>query len=707
MRKHLSAIANDVLQRCAQGADLKLFRTLDASVDALAAEFEMSFKPGVDNYSRRLVEFCSLKALEILSSDLGEKITDGSFSRFTYDMMLAWERPSAPLTDEEPHSESIAKEKEDTKEPLQVNEGDMEDDISLFYSDIMPLLVNEEPSIGEDAYLWFGSILPLPSDVVNARFTFETLTASTAHRLHFPAYDKFLKEIDKCVRYLQKQSTPTGCQLAEDEFILHVEGTARTQRVVRHIGASSWPGRLSLTNKALYFEASGVISYEPALKVDLSKAGVDHQVKAASTGPWGAPLFDKAIVYESSQLSEPLVLEFPEMTSSTRRDHWLTLVKEVTLLHHFVSKFNIESAVQAWEVNSRTTLGVLRLHAAREMLRISPPAPTNFLIFTLYEDQPKGDYVLEQLANSVKLTTKITPRSATSILKSLNMSHPIAASIEMKEGFEEQARSHADSLAALEMTIDQGLLSPLKNMLNWIQSTISWERPPITIIILAMTLVIIYKEWVGYALAAFLMAGDGVMLWARWKRIGERCGEMVVDTSTDKTTMESIVEAQHGLKNLQELVKKANITILKLWSVMVSRAPKHTNAAMLAMAGFAILLGAVPFKYILMGLTLYCFVANSMVVKSKPSSQGNRRLREWWESIPIIPVRTVANPVAKWKQPRAGGAQIRDVCAYTAVRILWIRNGLVKLLVLLDYHYDLHVHWNSKTELILLLTYNG
>lgn len=82
------------------------------------------------------------------------------------------------------------------------------------------------------------------------------------------------------------------------------------------------------------------------------------------------------------------------------------------------------------------------------------------------------------------------------------------------------------------------------------------------------------REWVGYALAAFLMAADGVMLWARWKRIGERCGEMVVDTSTDKTTMESIVEAQHSLKNLQELVKKANITILKLWSVMVSRAPK-------------------------------------------------------------------------------------------------------------------------------------
>lgn len=42
-----------------------------------------------------------------------------------------------------PLQESIAKEKEDTKEPLQVNEGDMEDDISLFYSDIMPLLVSK------------------------------------------------------------------------------------------------------------------------------------------------------------------------------------------------------------------------------------------------------------------------------------------------------------------------------------------------------------------------------------------------------------------------------------------------------------------------------------------------------------------------------------------------------------------------------------
>lgn len=60
-------------------------------------------------------------------------------------------------------------------------------------------------------------------------------------------------------------------------------------------------GKLTLTNYALYFEASGVITYEDALKIDLSK-DKEQSVKPASTGPWGAPLFDKAIVYESPKL---------------------------------------------------------------------------------------------------------------------------------------------------------------------------------------------------------------------------------------------------------------------------------------------------------------------------------------------------------------------------------------------------------------------
>jgi len=45
--------------------------------------------------------------------------------------------------------------------------------------------------------VWFASLFPLSGDVPTSRFSFETLTAPTANLLHYPAYDKFLKEMDK------------------------------------------------------------------------------------------------------------------------------------------------------------------------------------------------------------------------------------------------------------------------------------------------------------------------------------------------------------------------------------------------------------------------------------------------------------------------------------------------------------------------------
>lgn len=49
----------------------------------------------MDGYSKKLVEFCCKKALALLCGTIDETISDGSFSRFTFDMMLAWEMPSS------------------------------------------------------------------------------------------------------------------------------------------------------------------------------------------------------------------------------------------------------------------------------------------------------------------------------------------------------------------------------------------------------------------------------------------------------------------------------------------------------------------------------------------------------------------------------------------------------------------------------------
>ncbi|KAG8073527.1 hypothetical protein GUJ93_ZPchr0006g44629 [Zizania palustris] len=646
------------------------YRTLDKSVDEMVEDFELGLKTAaVDNYSRRLVEFCSLQALQVITSlDLGDKIHDGSLSRFTFDMMLAWETPTP--SDQQITMESIAKEREERKEPLGADGAVMGDETSLFYSDIMPLLVNEEPTVGEDTYVWFGSLFPLACDVINARFTFEALTATTASRLHYPAHDRFLKEMNKSLKFLQEVPTPTGIELAADEFILHMEGTAGTQRVVRHIGTASWPGRLTLTNKALYFEASGKISYKPALKVELSATEIEQQVKTTSTGPFGAPLFDKGIKFE---LLEPLVLEFPEMTSSTRRDMWITLIREVIFLHRFISMYSIDSPIHKWEVHSRIILGVIRLHAAREMLRMSPLPPSSFLVFSLYGELPKGDFVLEQLASNLKETSTITSLSASHVFKGLSKSLPVALSAEIAEDqHDRDSGSHERPLASLENTIGQvrdeareatvanaaiegmeeegiidsllvlvGLVSPISKLLPVIQQTTSWNRPFVTGGVLAVTVLTIYKEWIGLALAASLMLAVGFMVWARKRKSGAMCSEFIIDTSSDKTTMESLVEAQQSLKKVHEYIKTTNVVILRISSIALAKSPKHTEMVIWMLTGLAVALAVIPFKYSLIGLTAGAFMSNTRIVKVLSNPQGCRRWREWWESIPAVPVRAV------------------------------------------------------------------
>lgn len=75
-------------------------------MDHLVEEFEAGWKPELGDYSRKLVEFCSSKALFKLCQNIEERICNGSYSRFTYDMMLAWEKPSA-IDDEESQTVSV------------------------------------------------------------------------------------------------------------------------------------------------------------------------------------------------------------------------------------------------------------------------------------------------------------------------------------------------------------------------------------------------------------------------------------------------------------------------------------------------------------------------------------------------------------------------------------------------------------------------
>ncbi|KAL2900746.1 polyprotein [Bienertia sinuspersici] len=448
-------------------------------------------------------------------------------------------------------SESVGKEKEEKKH-LEVTPP--HEDVLLFYSDIMPLL-----GVQEDAFVW-------------------------------------------CMKYLQKLETPKGVKLADDEFILHVEGTASSQRVVRHVGGTSWPGRLTLTNYAIYFEALGTINYENSMKIDLSRT-IEQNLKPASTGPWGSMLLGNA----------------KNGTSITQ----------------------------------------------------------SFLIFTLFSELPKGDYIIQELAETLKLIDSEEPCSASSILRNLNMPHDFVTDMQLeeqvtvevvpsKDGQDDDISTSdnavADSLATLDHSVTE-VREQAKQIKSAKDTTECIKEEGVVdsaLVLLVRALEATEKqldlasrgtsmgkarECIGKALSAVLLWATYKMLRARKLKIGDKYSKVVVCTASDTTAMESIISAQQGLRTAHDLVQQVNIAILKIYSIMVSRAPKQANTVMMIMVGIAFFVAVVPFKFLIMAGTLYLFAMNTTVCKNlMTNDSGNRRLKEWWDSIPVIPVQTVDDP---------------------------------------------------------------
>jgi hypothetical protein len=163
--------------------------------------------------------------------------------------------------------------------------------------------VDGRRTVGPEAFAKIAPACPAMAHPITVRNLFEVLTSSTGGRLHFLIYHKYLKNLDQvlssAIRISGGHKAPP-LQISEGEVILDIYGAATTKPVLQHIGTSTWPGRLTLTSHALYFEALGVdFSYGEAAVYDLSK-DLKQLVKRESTGPWGAHLFDKAVMYKSS-----------------------------------------------------------------------------------------------------------------------------------------------------------------------------------------------------------------------------------------------------------------------------------------------------------------------------------------------------------------------------------------------------------------------
>lgn len=98
--------------------------------------------------------------------------------------------------------------------------------------------------------------------------------------------------------------------------------------------------------------------------------------------------------------SEPVIMEFPELTGHSRRDYWLAIMREILYAHRFIRKFQI-AGVDKEETLSKAVLGILRLQAFQEMFSSVPVRYESLLMFSLADQLPGGDLILETFANMI------------------------------------------------------------------------------------------------------------------------------------------------------------------------------------------------------------------------------------------------------------------------------------------------------------------
>ncbi|KAJ8769910.1 hypothetical protein K2173_008992 [Erythroxylum novogranatense] len=670
----LSPLANSVVHRCS--------KILQLPAQELQHRFDIELPESVKQlftYARNFVEFCSYQALQV-STNLPDYLADPEFRRLTYDMMLAWEAPSAEIETQRHETNTSINEEQD-------GENNDEDGWSLFYSSStkMALQVDDTKTVGREAFARIAPVCPAIADVIAVHNLFDALASSSGHRLHFLIYDKYLRSLDKIYKTRKSISGPfiSNIQLQEGEIIIDVDGAIPTQPVLQHIGMLVWPGRLTLTNYALYFESLGVGSYDKAVRYDLSK-DMKQVVKPELTGPLGARLFDKALMYKSASVVEPVYFEFPEFKSNSRRDYWLDICLEILHAHKFTRKNNF-SQIQESEILARAILAIHRYHAIREAFHFFSSQYKTLLAFTLAESHPRGDVISETLSSRLALLKTVIgpqcPEGPVHVKRQL-MYSPIAFLALRQLGFNLQKDVNivnvevvgdlcAGETSPLEMAVKQSisdsrraqaaqatvnqvkvegidtnfvvmkeLLLPVIELARRLEVLASWKAPLKSTIFLVVSCYAILRGWTRFFLPCILMWYAIMMLFRRHLSKGKPLEPFKVRTCLHKNAVEQLFTLQEAITRAEAFIQAGNIILLKIRALLFAVLPQATERVALLLVLIAAVFAFVPLKHLMLLGFLEAFTRD-MPYRKESSDRLIRRLREWWVKIPAAPVQLV------------------------------------------------------------------
>ncbi|XP_010274356.1 PREDICTED: uncharacterized protein LOC104609683 [Nelumbo nucifera] len=333
--------------------------------------FEALVPESVQNDARNLVEYCCFRFLSRDSSDIHPCLKEPAFQKLLFLTMIAWEHP---------YSEGV------------VSHVNTSGSASL-----------QGKLVGEKAFIRIAPAIAGVADRSTVHNLFKALSGGE-QGISLSLWIMYIEELLK-VHDGRKSYQAREASLLSDEQVLCI-GSSSKRPVLKWENSMAWPGKLTLTDKALYFEAVGLKSQKEAIRLDLTRHG--SRVEKAKVGPLGSGLFDSAVSISSGPESETWVLEFVDFGGEMRRDVWHAFISEIISLYEFISEYGAGDDDQstchvygAQKGNTRATTSAInsiaRLQALQFIRKLSED-PAKLVQFAYLRNAPYGDVVYQALA---------------------------------------------------------------------------------------------------------------------------------------------------------------------------------------------------------------------------------------------------------------------------------------------------------------------
>eukprot|EP00268_Persea_americana_P045420 TRINITY_DN4629_c0_g1_i1.p1 TRINITY_DN4629_c0_g1~~TRINITY_DN4629_c0_g1_i1.p1 ORF type:complete len:822 (+),score=146.45 TRINITY_DN4629_c0_g1_i1:338-2803(+) len=330
--------------------------------------FESLAPETIRSDARNFVEYCCFRYLSRDNSGVHPSLKEPAFQRLIFITMLAWQQP--------------------------YSEGGV---------DSHNITSLQKKLVGEEAFVRIAPAISGVADRSTVHSLFKALVGDE-QGLSFSLWTSYLSELLKIHQGRKSYQIQESAQLSNEQLLCI--GSNKKRPVLKWENNMAWPGKLTLTDSALYFEAIGLKGYKEAIRLDLTRQGT--RVEKTRVGPFGYMFLDSAVSVSSGTESETWVLEFVDFGGEMRRDVWYAFISEVISLYDFIREYgpdeddpSIHNVYGAYKGKSRAIASaansIARLQSLQFIRKLSED-PAKLVQLSYLRSAPFGDIVYQTLA---------------------------------------------------------------------------------------------------------------------------------------------------------------------------------------------------------------------------------------------------------------------------------------------------------------------